>query len=303
MFARLHPLLSVADLAKFVISQSYALGKSQEVHDFSYPSGFNQICGQKGDSNHMIRVPFPAPLLCGVIGTGLVSYPQNQPTRGIMLVKRYEHWAVSGQYLMNVNQVINYPATFPASQASHNLLYKPSFVPVVPAPLHIPFSMVPILRPQLGSVSSYGASSAPRPRPLPRAKQLHKNAPPPPRTKERKTKGTSAAVKLIMGGVNKTTEFLDALEAIWDALPDDIKETVPKRGRCTGPRCVNHGAPYILPQDKFMAVYRNINSVDVPTALKNLIINHYTDALVGRAHAGADKARQRSGGSGWTFLM
>ena len=68
------------------------------------------------------------------------------------------------------------------------------------------------------------------------------------------------------------TEAIDFIDALHDALP--------KRFQAKGDA---------TPQQKAQAVYRHINEIDVELAMRNLIINHITDSVIGRSNAAVKK--------------
>ena len=93
--------------------------------------------------------------------------------------------------------------------------------------------------------------------------------------KERKVKPNVPGVFLVMQKIaHSTTEFVDFVDAIWKALPDEIQYQVAEK------------AP---PQAKMDLIYREFDKVDLNEALKNLVINHITDKVIGRANKSVKK--------------
>lgn len=134
--------------------------------------------------------------------------------------------------------------------------------------------------------------------PTPPVPQKLRSRPPGPGVKERKGEMPGWAMN-VMKGVWAATEAIDAIDAIWKALPKDIRDATPKTGRTRKGALIGEGKAYSTPLDKAKHLYDNLDKLDLPEAIKNLIINHYTDALMGRFHGTVDKARRRAGGTGW----
>lgn len=134
--------------------------------------------------------------------------------------------------------------------------------------------------------------------PAPPVPQKLRSRPPGPGVKERKGEMPVWAMN-VMKGVWAATEAIDAIDAIWKALPKEIRDATPKTGRTRKGALIGEGKAYSTPLDKAKHLYENLDKLDLPEAIKNLIINHYTDALMGRFHGTVDKARRRAGGTGW----
>ena len=97
--------------------------------------------------------------------------------------------------------------------------------------------------------------------------------PPGPGVKERKVKSNAPGLLLMLQKIAHTaTEAIDFIDALHDALP--------KRFQAKGDA---------TPQQKAQAVYRHINEIDVELAIRNLIINHITDSVIGRSNAAVKK--------------
>lgn len=100
----------------------------------------------------------------------------------------------------------------------------------------------------------------------------HFMSPPKPREKERKIKWQHAGQ--VLGVLNPFTEFCDMVDALYDALPKDLrwqhKLSFWKRGLRT-PRCI----------DKAGFVYAHLDEVDVKSAISGLITNEIGDRIFG----------------------
>ena len=163
-----------------------------------------------------------------------------------------------------------------------------------------PFSVSDIY-PNEGPVAAGRPNPQPRVRPQPRLRPgRNTHSSPPPKTKEKKVRAGGAVGKLAAAAF-AATEGVDLIDALWDALPEDVQRATPRTGVVTNSG-YNPGVRYHSPLDRARAVYRNMNRLNVPQAVRNFIVNHFTDAVIGRASGGADRARVRAGGTaGWGF--
>lgn len=297
---RLNPWLSLADLALFGIDQfQLHVGKvGPELKELYYPDGSTGSCTRGGNINHVHRHAAGDnwSLLCNL--NGQARWTDDSKGNNIVF-GNYYYTGFGDNYRKHYLRVIHYPLDFKIPNGSFGIrtrtppTYRPSS-----SFTSLPYSVLPFRQSHPTPYTGNHYSNGPPPKP-PLIKTDHKWRPPPPRTKERKAKGGPAAVRLAMEAANATTEFMDMLNALWDAMPPEVQATAPKNGRCTGPKCVNPNAPYVLAHDKFLHIYRNMNKLDLPLAIRNLIVNHYTDAVLGRVFGGADDAMKRAGGTGW----
>lgn len=135
-----------------------------------------------------------------------------------------------------------------------------------PQPQAVPYTALPHrpAHPQVTTVTSGGGS--------PRLPTYVYRSPPGKRQKERKLQtnlpGIVLAIQKLGHGV---TEALDAIDAIFDALPK-----ARQKGATT-------------PQAKLMRIYRYFDEIDMNAAMLNLIANHVSDAVLGRVSGGAQK--------------
>lgn len=105
--------------------------------------------------------------------------------------------------------------------------------------------------------------------------------PPPLGTKEKKLRAIGAYAAIAQKAMQATTEGLDYLDALHDALPDKFKAR-PKWTKELGWRAAS-------PQAKARALYDNFDQINWNEAVKNLIFNEVGDRILGRANAKADK--------------
>lgn len=148
------------------------------------------------------------------------------------------------------------------------LLMPQSFAPD-PAP--IPWKAIPEV-PTLPP-SERGHDSRPRPR------YRHRRTPPRRNERERKTKVRSAAA-LALKGVHHLGEALDLLDALWNALPKEIRAKYGKNPS---------------PQERGEALWDHWDELDMSDLMFELLWNHYGDKVWGRAFAGADQFGNREG--------
>lgn len=120
----------------------------------------------------------------------------------------------------------------------------------------------------------------PRPRPIPRpwppVKPKPKPGPPGPPdppgppgpgVKERKINLVGPGMRMLLNIFHGLTELQDFTECLFEALP---------RGMQRGRGIEGH----------LTSLYRNINHVDIPQAVKCLVYNHFEDKLIGKLHSG-----------------
>ena len=159
----------------------------------------------------------------------------------------------------------------------------------------------PTTRPDGRPVDRFEPWAPPVDVPAPVVTPGHRPQPPRPREKERKTK-VQRAVARAANVAFEATETLDLIDSLWDALPENIRRSWPKTG-VAGPTAYRPGARYHSPQDKLRAIYRHMDVLDVPAAIRNIIENHIEDAIIGRLNRGSDRARRRAGGTaGWGMV-
>lgn len=100
----------------------------------------------------------------------------------------------------------------------------------------------------------------------------------PPRKRERERKTNPVAV-WVYAGLGFVTETLDALEAVWKALPGKYKTRI--KGQRT------------TPQQMAEDLYRNWDKVDVPEAIENLVWEAIEDRIYGAMGKQTKQANQR----------
>lgn len=131
----------------------------------------------------------------------------------------------------------------------------------MPKPYPLPRPLVPTV-PDPSQPRDERTEMGPLPKPRPDVLPPRSTEPPRGGTKERKVQN-----KIINGGlriINLITESVDAINALYDALPDHIKER-----RAT-------------PQRKATLLYRHYDEIDIPQAIFNLITENLLDYFYGQ---------------------
>lgn len=120
-----------------------------------------------------------------------------------------------------------------------------------------------------------GPGSRPRPQPLPEPSPAR---PPGRRVKERKLSASSRQRKLLGMLASGASEGFDLLDALFDALPDSIKR-----------RFKDH------PNEKFKALYRHWDKVDMNKAFENIWRNQVEDRYFGQKFGEMQDALSEAG--------
>lgn len=133
-------------------------------------------------------------------------------------------------------------------------------------------------------------------RPAPKVRLDEKRVPPGKRVKEKKglaRKGLAFAVARAFDA----TEAVDAVDALFGALPKDVQKGVTRSGRVRKGGMAPEGTKYLTVFDKLGAVYRNLDRLNLNQAAYNLLVNHITDKIVGSVAGGAGRRLRNMGGS------
>lgn len=205
-----------------------------------------------------------------------VPTPRPVPTPYPFLPRLPQHDPWSDPHESPTRRYSPTPAR-PRTKPNPFVPYAPSVPDVAPVPgVGI---AVPTAPGAAASAAAPSASATPRgfrPRRPPRN----------PREKERKYRGGAATVNSIMkavaGVAYGATEVADAIDAIWDALPARVRAQYSRYGE---------------PSNKWkaIAIYRNLNSLNVSEAMQNLVVNQIVDAVVGRVAGRANREATRRG--------
>lgn len=227
----------------------------------------------------------------------------NRPT-GLYMgrMTRTRGISIAAPFQVAPNTKVNY-GSMPVFGPLMNQIPWLSPVPAPAVPANIPYFAVPAFeRAQMHSIMKLFPDFYYAPPPPPPTKtNSHSRTPPGRGTKERKGKAPKW-FNAVANTAWAATEAFDLAEALFDALPEHIQATVPKNGT-VDQRGFNPGMKYATPVDKALHVYRHINQLDIDQALKNVIVNHFVDELVGRVAGGAGKQARRIGLTGYGFVI
>lgn len=158
------------------------------------------------------------------------------------------------------------------------------------------FALTPTLAPEPLSPSPSPDLTPDIGRPQPRIAPNERRKPPEKGTKEKKgnvQKGLAFAVQRAFD----VTEGVDALNALYDALPDTIRQGVNKSGTVRPGGYAPAGTRYATAMDKAMLLYNNLGSLNLSQAAYNLLLNHLTDKIIGSIAGGAGRTLRRNGSS------
>lgn len=196
-----------------------------------------------------------------------------------------------------MNPVTNLPTVVPPGTAP-----SPQSPTVRIAPM--PRRLVPHIRNHTGRQVGNG-SGGPMwdppipegPRPSVPGTDPHVPEPPRPGTREKKGRMPVGLMRAL-GVAYQATEAADLADALFDALPKDIRKQVPKSGRARKGSRIGEGTPYATPWDKARHVWENLEHLDLSQAVINILKNHILDMIIGGAHGRTDEfSRRFVGGS------
>ena len=122
------------------------------------------------------------------------------------------------------------------------------------------------------------SSEYPRHAPPPRYRRAPRPAPPPRGTREApKAQGPLQTIMKAMDIISEAAEFVDAL---YDALPDDVRKRWDEKGR----GLIDNAGQYGIDGAdwKLNALWHNWHKVDIEQAIKNIIANEFQDKILGK---------------------
>lgn len=257
--------------------------------NFLLPAGGGWVCGSAA-APMVIRNPRSLTPLCGLTGQSLFnSAPSDKPYKLLFVYfsnTAKTRYGIAGHW--------NSPVTTGAHNSVPNPVFRPApdpFVPLLPNPFgHL------AVKPGSETV----ALSSPKPAAA--AKPL-RSKPPRPGEHERKGKIASGLGKAVAVAF-AATEAADAVEAIYGSLPRHIQRQTLKSGTTRKGAMLGEGVRYSTSLDKARAVFKHYRAIDLSVAMRNLLINHYVDKIIGTMSAkGADKLRKQLGASGWGNII
>ena len=190
---------------------------------------------------------------------------------------------------VDIEQAIAYPGLYPIGWVLRRPIARPIHKPYTisphllpiqqPMPLPLPLPMPLVnqrLNDPIGSQRNNGQ----------KRQVFDLRRPPGPNEKERKVRAIAGAVALLQKAMHFTTEALDALDAIHDALPKELQaKGFKKDGRYWK----------ATPQSKLEAIAKNFDKLDLNEAVKNLIVNHLTDEVIGRVSGAGSREGSKRG--------
>lgn len=188
--------------------------------------------------------------------------PVEQPTRGPSAVPRPHPYALP--------RLVPGPWRLPSAPVPANAPV-PSTRPLpgaVPSPEVIPIDAYP------PTVIGHSPRARHRASPRPHPHVLRK---PPPGTRERKVRITAAVG--VLKGLGIITEGLDVVNALYDALPDAFKVKGKRSNQI----------------ERMQALYDHWDEVVLTEAVKNLLVNHIEDKVIGGLSGAAQKSFADSG--------
>lgn len=229
------------------------------------PGEYNLCCGSP-TGNDVVRQsisscsPFVAGL-CGLTGQALTDQPTG---RGLIFGDRYE--VTPGVTRVTIRGV--YASPLPGLK---------------PLPVSHPtivwgnIGMMPAARPQVFRPVDT-AVDAPAPAGV-GGDMIGGYAPAGRRVKERKGRAQKV-VAIAAKYAFEATEMTDLIDNLYDALPKEIRDNVVPTGKLSSTARLYPGK-YVTAFDKAMALYRSWNKLNVPDAVRNVIINHFEDKIIG----------------------
>lgn len=259
--------------------------------------------------------------IAGAICTGLQAvggnpvWPADIPTAHNRVVlfdfyapeinrwRTYQTWGTP--YPAANSAVRNWPASYqvPAARVGFDPLTMPIFAPTVVEA--IPYALIPYRQPnpQRSPVEQTLRGHSVRPQtqtrtktrmsiipPLPPVRTTYPYPePPPPFVKERKFIASISQKHVVARIANVVTESNDAINALYDALPDNVKRKW--HGRLT---------------TRLAVIFQNLDKMDWSQALTNLLTNEIEDRAIGTIGRVTGKASRAAGrpvgyGTGPTF--
>lgn len=163
---------------------------------------------------------------------------------------------------------------------------------VVPGMPDVPFIGDPVNPNDMRGLPGIAPDPSPSPPPEPAPPQWrydsdgqpstrpHRRGPPPRREKERKTLTRSAKIAIgLYKALDWASEKAELIDALWDALPDDVKKRWSKGRRTTGEQFGQYGTEGA--DWKAQALWHNWHRVDLEQAARNIIKNYVEDSMIG----------------------
>lgn len=146
--------------------------------------------------------------------------------------------------------------------------------------------------PELEAMPEFQYSTA---RPGEAVTEPHARRPPRPGRREAKTLSRFAKfTMLLVRALDEASEIGDLIDAIYDALPPDVRARW-ERGRTNRGVIDQYGQYGISGADwKIQAVYHNLHRLDTGKALENVVYNYIEDKIIGTYARGAGFRAQQA---------
>ena len=216
-------------------------------------------------------------------GTGASIVPMDFPLPFPLFLTRAPNPALSPQE----------QTQFGPGGVTDPLPWEPPVQPGTPMVPQTPPDIV-IGSPSPGSSPATGVDpgSSPAPAPVPELGTVP--APPPPGTQEHKVKiSRGGVIQKIVAVAGATTEFLDAIDALWRALPKGLRTGYKLVRRKDGRQVfVKAYKPNV--KQKIADVWNNWDKINIDQAVDNLLMNELQDQVIGRSHSALQRTYARN---------
>lgn len=122
-------------------------------------------------------------------------------------------------------------------------------------------------------------------------KGVHVRRPPGPKEKERKVNVSKMMGAVIREGLSVATEFVDVVDAIYEALPESLR----KKDWAKSMRENHRG---LTPREKIKSIFDNGNSLDLNDVVDNIAEALIEDAILGQVGKATGRANRQIGHRG-----
>lgn len=215
------------------------------------------------------------------------NWPVETPAPLPAVLPYFNPWPViPWEAIPTVRPIITEPVPAPNGDP-----YAPPFPWIVPTPPGIVIPS-PAVNPDGTFVPGMIDDPRKRRRERPRPDQKPEPSPlarPRENVKERKARSSSswllAAFRIAQKGMRELTEAGDAIDAVYEALPKWLQRYLKKQ----------NGGKNLNPYQKAMAVWSNLDRVDLNDAVVNLVYNQIEDYVIGKGFKSVQDAANRLG--------
>lgn len=254
---------------------------------------------------YTLQVKCPVPVMDGPIHSGPKSCGNTIVGGGMA---EYYSWLAARQFDVNGNWPLEVfwmwaqprpsgaadrkPAEYWRRRTGVSALPVPRFSPVfVPGMPDVPFIGDGVNPNQERGMPGPSPQPSPPPDPVPPQQwrydsdykpstRPHARVPDPPGEKGSKWRTKSQRVGMMMyRALDNASEKAEVIDALWEALPDDVKKRWSKGRRTTGENFGQYGTSGA--DWKAQALWHNWHRVDMEQAARNIIKNYVEDAMIG----------------------